>query len=516
MLLVLLLLLPACALGSLRPVTHPQPRCQIFHRLFVQKLEWIDQQTYQEIFALTQSLPGPGSTKMLYNINILRGGHLAGILAFLLWSLPGGIGACAMAVGAARIRDTLPLPVYALLSGLNSATVGLIALSAVQLSNKAITDKLSRILVFWGATAGVLYNALWYFPVLMVAGCFATIVWDYGWIQAWLKSTKEKVKLHGRKPSRSEEEGAVDAIDLGDSGATHATDNTAIPLTSTVTPQSSRMRISANTSQDGEEGINKDIEDEQSRVSSTSQSRGQPASNEQPILGPAALNTHVLSWKNGILLISAFFIFFIVIQVLRGTLESPPFGFLVFSNFLLSGCVIFGGGPVVIPLLRAYVVQPGWVSPRDFLLGLAIIQAFPGPNFSFAVYLGALAFQGAGMSPVAGAVVGYLGIFLPGIWLHTGTMGVYKSLRRYRWFTSGLRGINCSAIGLIYAAVYRLWQIGYLTVESKDGQSLSSEPWWLVTAATSYVGGMWFGLEAPVAILLGGAMGMVWYGVVHA
>lgn len=56
----------------------------------------------------------------------------------------------------------------------------------------------------------------------------------------------------------------------------------------------------------------------------------------------------------------------------------------------LAGTVIFGGGPVVIPMLRSYVVDPGWVSSRDFLIGLAIIQAFPGPNFNFAVFLNAL------------------------------------------------------------------------------------------------------------------------------
>jgi len=82
-------------------------------------------------------------------------------------------------VGISRIRETLPAPVYALLSGLNSATVGIIALAAVQLSTKAITDKLTRILVFFGGTAGMLYNALWYFPVLMVTGGLSTIIWDY-------------------------------------------------------------------------------------------------------------------------------------------------------------------------------------------------------------------------------------------------------------------------------------------------------------------------------------------------
>merc|ERR1711939_313452 len=95
----------------------PAVHFQIFHRMFVDKLQWLDEQTYREMFALTQSLPGPASTKMIYAINIFRSGHLSGLLAFLMWSAPGGVGACAMAVGAARIKDPLPLPVYALLSG---------------------------------------------------------------------------------------------------------------------------------------------------------------------------------------------------------------------------------------------------------------------------------------------------------------------------------------------------------------------------------------------------------------
>lgn len=97
------------------------------------------------------------------------------------FSLPAAFASYGLALGIAQINQNLPDPVYALLSGLNSATVGIIALAAVQLSQKAVTDKISRILVFFGATAGMLYNALWYFPVLMVAGGLSTIIWDYRW-----------------------------------------------------------------------------------------------------------------------------------------------------------------------------------------------------------------------------------------------------------------------------------------------------------------------------------------------
>src|SRR5437879_4892909 len=88
-----------------------------------------------------------------------------------------------LSLGVSRIDDTLPLPVYALLSGLNAATVGIIALAAVQLAQKAITDKVTRALVFLGGVDGMLYTALWFFPVLMAGAGIVTIVWDFRWVQ---------------------------------------------------------------------------------------------------------------------------------------------------------------------------------------------------------------------------------------------------------------------------------------------------------------------------------------------
>jgi chromate transport protein ChrA len=93
----------------------------------------------------------------------------------------------ALSLGISNIGDTLPAPAYALLSGLNAATVGVIALAAVQLSQKAITDKITRILVFLGATAGMLYNALWFFPLLIFLAGPVTIVWDFRWLHPLIK-----------------------------------------------------------------------------------------------------------------------------------------------------------------------------------------------------------------------------------------------------------------------------------------------------------------------------------------
>ena len=82
----------------------------------------------------------------------------------------------ALSLGVQRIDEILPAQVYALLSGLNASTVGIIALAAVQLAEKAIKDKLTRILVILGACAGFCYNALWYFPLLMLLGGLATVI----------------------------------------------------------------------------------------------------------------------------------------------------------------------------------------------------------------------------------------------------------------------------------------------------------------------------------------------------
>jgi hypothetical protein len=94
----------------------------------------------------------------------------------------------ALSLGVQRIDNTLPAAVYALLSGLNASTVGIIALAAVQLAEKAVRDKLSRLLVF-GACAGLCYSALWYFPLLMVVGGFVTTAWD-GWGARWVRGVK--------------------------------------------------------------------------------------------------------------------------------------------------------------------------------------------------------------------------------------------------------------------------------------------------------------------------------------
>ncbi|KAI1116402.1 chromate transporter-domain-containing protein [Nemania sp. NC0429] len=459
----------------------PPVHFKILYDKYVTKLGWIDEQIYQELFSLSQALSGPASTKMLYCINLLCEGFLPAVLGFLLWSLPGAFGMFGLCVGVSNIGETLPRAAYALLSGLNASIVGVIALAAVQLSQKAITDKLTRILVFLGASAGMLYNALWYFPILIVLAGIATVVFDSRLLHPLVRYVVRRVQR--RRRTRETEE----AIQMQAAAEPRPTTP---PMTQDELLGASRQAERESTSP----GSDRDERDEARVVPADRQFK--------------------MSWKIGLLIISLFFASFIAVIVVRATIKHRPLFFSLFANLYLAGTIIFGGGPVVIPLLREYVVAEGWVSPRDFLIGLAVIQAFPGPNFNFAVYLGGLTAANAGLNTGAGAIIGFIAIFAPGLILCHGTMGLWSALRSVRIVKSALRGFNAAAVGLIYTAVYRLWQIGYIDEGFTQGTSLANDPWWVVVTATSYVGGAWFNLSAPVTIILGAVLGLVRYGVV--
>src|SRR5208337_1960419 len=98
------------------------------------------------------------------------------------------------------------------------------------------------------------------------------------------------------------------------------------------------------------------------------------------------------------------------------------------AAFYRAGALVFGGGHVVLPLLRDAVVAPGWVSPQLFLAGYGAAQAMPGPVFTVAAFLGALAT--AGPQGPAGAAIATVAIFLPGLLLVAGALPYWQVLRR--------------------------------------------------------------------------------------
>jgi chromate transporter len=124
----------------------------------------------------------------------------------------------------------------------------------------------------------------------------------------------------------------------------------------------------------------------------------------------------------------------------------------LFAAFYRSGALVFGGGHVVLPLLREALVSPGWVSDDAFLAGYGAAQAVPGPLFTFAAYLGAV--TKAGPNGLFGAAVGLIGIFLPGILILIGTLPFWDALRTRAGAQAAMRGINAAVVGILGAALY--------------------------------------------------------------
>lgn len=151
--------------------------------------------------------------------------------------------------------------------------------------------------------------------------------------------------------------------------------------------------------------------------------------------------------RTGVLLLAAF-----AVLLALALLPAPVPLAGVAAAFYRAGALVFGGGHVVLPLLKEAVVEPGWLSTDEFLAGYGAAQAIPGPLFSLSAFLGALlegvqgGFTGAGVSLAA--------IFLPGFLLVAGALPFWRALAGRRDAVSALAGVNAAVVGLLAAALY--------------------------------------------------------------
>lgn len=122
----------------------------------------------------------------------------------------------------------------------------------------------------------------------------------------------------------------------------------------------------------------------------------------------------------------------------------------LFDSFFRAGSLVFGGGHVVLPLLKSAVVDPGWVSADSFMAGYGAAQAIPGPLFTFSAYLGAVS-----TVPPSGWIGGALCLvaaFLPSILLVFGVLPFWEAIRKYEAMRSAVQGVNAAVVGLLLAA----------------------------------------------------------------
>jgi chromate transporter len=124
----------------------------------------------------------------------------------------------------------------------------------------------------------------------------------------------------------------------------------------------------------------------------------------------------------------------------------------VADAFYRAGALVFGGGHVVLPLLKEFVVKPGWISPDEFLAGYGAAQAVPGPMFTLAAYLGAR--LPGSMGGISGASVALCAIFLPGFLLIAGILPLWSAIAGRQLATRAIAGVNAAVVGLLAAALY--------------------------------------------------------------
>lgn len=133
---------------------------------------------------------------------------------------------------------------------------------------------------------------------------------------------------------------------------------------------------------------------------------------------------------------------------------------LLFENFYRNGSLIFGGGQVLIPFLNTEFVEfKGYLSSEEFLSGFGMVQAVPGPVFSFSSYVGALSVRDMGIgAQILAGFIAAAGIFLPGTFLIFFVIRFWEELKRYRVVRASLEGVNAASAGMVAAAAFILFE----------------------------------------------------------
>lgn len=166
----------------------------------------------------------------------------------------------------------------------------------------------------------------------------------------------------------------------------------------------------------------------------------------------------------------------------------------MFDSFYRSGSLVFGGGHVVLPLLKNEFVSSGLISPDNFITGYAAAQAVPGPLFTFASYIG------MSMEGIGGAILATIAIFLPAFLLLFGILPFWDNIKSNIYAEGFLKGISAGVVGILIAAFYNpIWTS---TIKSELDFALASSLFILL---------MYFKLPSWAIVLIGIILGVLFY-----
>lgn len=317
-----------------------------FRAELVERRKWLDDQTYADLVALCQFLPGPASSQVGIGIGVMRGGLLGGLAAWLGFTMPSALALIAFALGVGLLGDSAGLD---WLHGLKVVAVAVVAQAVWGMARTLAPDRTRATVAILAAIATLLWpTAFGQLCIIVLAGLF-------GWRA----------------------------------------------LTVEAPPAASPLRV------------------------------------------PVSRGLALACWA----LLAAILI---GLPLLRAATGSQAVA--TFDSFFRAGALVFGGGHVVLPLLQAEVVPPGWVSESQFIAGYGAAQAVPGPLFTFAAYLGAV--QAPEPNGVLGGLLALVAIFLPAWLLLLGALPFWDQLRSQRAAQGVLRGVNAAVVGLLLAALY--------------------------------------------------------------
>jgi chromate transporter len=323
----------------------PAAHIGYFRKTFVQRLAWLTEKQYAEFVALSQFLPGPGSSQVGFAIGYHRAGLMGAFFAFLGFTLPSIVLMLLLVISAGLLADnTLFLSV---IHGLKLLAVVVVFDAVLGMYKNFCKDNARIFLCLLTACVLLLWpSILSQLLVLMVAAVIGMLF------------LKEKSDLH----------------------------NNTTQLMNNVS---------------------------------------------------SSINYFPLVIFLLLLFLSPFLITF-----------SPLFQ--IFADFFQAGSLVFGGGHVVLPLLQNIVL--GQISQDQFLTGYAIAQAVPGPMFTFATYIGYFILPS---SPVLGALVATLAVFLPGFLLLLSCLKNWKNLSAIPNLAAAISGVNAAVVGLLISALYQ-------------------------------------------------------------
>jgi chromate transporter len=121
----------------------------------------------------------------------------------------------------------------------------------------------------------------------------------------------------------------------------------------------------------------------------------------------------------------------------------------LFLFFFKTGLLVFGSGLVIVPFLKAQVVdQYHWLTNRQFLDSVAIGMISPGPVVITATFVGFL------LAGFVGAVAATAGIFSPPVLFVLIATPLLRRYRESRSVSGFIRGVGSAVVGVLVATTW--------------------------------------------------------------